>query len=306
MLVFFPNPYPDEVLYSVFARYHIRSGNIDYKNTKRELFGDDNSAPSSRYESKLEKLVDNLPVGVTYSVEDFLYNNTLYPLYSPFLKPKKCDSVHRKVTFQKCTGLYKNGESFRFFKFCPHCNKGDFEKYGELYWHRVHQIQGVLICPIHKKSLYYSDVLCQQSGYINPTFNNTNNQILEIKELSSFNIDKLYGISKDCEWLLNNRVPPKPLSFYKDNYISLLKIRGFNDIENIDHKLLFQKIKDDYGEEFIALLNSEQGLYSSSLRYFWGYPLLKGLETPYPIRHILMSHFLNETIETIIIKNFKE
>jgi hypothetical protein len=28
MLSFFPTPYPDEILYSVFARYHARSGNI--------------------------------------------------------------------------------------------------------------------------------------------------------------------------------------------------------------------------------------------------------------------------------------
>lgn len=39
MMTFFPVPYEDEVLYSVLARYHVRSGNISYKATMRDLFG---------------------------------------------------------------------------------------------------------------------------------------------------------------------------------------------------------------------------------------------------------------------------
>ncbi|MGF3105969.1 TniQ family protein [Rossellomorea sp. DUT-2] len=39
MLLWFPTPYPDELLYSVFARYHVRSGNTSPKITTEELFG---------------------------------------------------------------------------------------------------------------------------------------------------------------------------------------------------------------------------------------------------------------------------
>ena len=40
MLSSFPNPYPDEILYSTVARYHQRSGNILFRQTVEELFGD--------------------------------------------------------------------------------------------------------------------------------------------------------------------------------------------------------------------------------------------------------------------------
>jgi hypothetical protein len=29
MMTFFPTPYPDEILYSVFARYHVKSPNFN-------------------------------------------------------------------------------------------------------------------------------------------------------------------------------------------------------------------------------------------------------------------------------------
>ena len=38
MLGSFPTPYPDELLYSVVARYHIRSGNKSFRQTHEELF----------------------------------------------------------------------------------------------------------------------------------------------------------------------------------------------------------------------------------------------------------------------------
>ncbi len=37
MVSFFPQPYPDEILYSVIAPYHIRSGNTSPKITLQEL-----------------------------------------------------------------------------------------------------------------------------------------------------------------------------------------------------------------------------------------------------------------------------
>lgn len=46
MLFFFTDPYPDELLYSAFARYHFYSGNIDFKDTLKELFGKNTVIPS--------------------------------------------------------------------------------------------------------------------------------------------------------------------------------------------------------------------------------------------------------------------
>ncbi|WP_428992390.1 TniQ family protein [Acidithiobacillus ferrooxidans] len=39
MIAFFPEPYPDELLYSICARYHIMSRNNDFRHTVEDLFG---------------------------------------------------------------------------------------------------------------------------------------------------------------------------------------------------------------------------------------------------------------------------
>lgn len=39
MLSFFPTPYPDELWYSVIARYHTHSGALSWQATMKALFG---------------------------------------------------------------------------------------------------------------------------------------------------------------------------------------------------------------------------------------------------------------------------
>ena len=57
-----------------------------------------------------------------------------YLLYKPKLRKDKCS------------------------KYCPKCALRDRECYGEAYWHRVHQLQGVTVCPEHGVPLIESAV----------------------------------------------------------------------------------------------------------------------------------------------------
>jgi len=54
----------------------------------------------------------------------------------------------------------------RYLRYCPICAEADRERYGESYWHRVHQMQGVDICPYHHCRLVDSSVLI--SGKASP------------------------------------------------------------------------------------------------------------------------------------------
>ena len=62
MITFFPVPYEDEVLYSVLARYHVRSGNISYKATMRDLFGATSVTAVMDLPSNIHNLVNNMPL----------------------------------------------------------------------------------------------------------------------------------------------------------------------------------------------------------------------------------------------------
>ncbi|EAQ6061414.1 transposase, partial [Salmonella enterica] len=79
MLSFFPTPYPDELMYSVFARYHARSGNVSFKSTLQDLFGSEAIVSSIGFSSQLHALIQRLPKGAVYTDDDFIDKHTIFP-----------------------------------------------------------------------------------------------------------------------------------------------------------------------------------------------------------------------------------
>ena len=49
MIAFFPEPYPDELLYSLFARYYVRSGYPIYRSAAEDLYQDVNISPDMEF-----------------------------------------------------------------------------------------------------------------------------------------------------------------------------------------------------------------------------------------------------------------
>lgn len=83
MILTFPTPYPDELLYSVLARYHVRMGNISPKRTIEEIYGKRTirsvlDLPCNL--QLLEKRLNNRHLTSDF----FIYNNTLFPYYNAF------------------------------------------------------------------------------------------------------------------------------------------------------------------------------------------------------------------------------
>lgn len=165
MVSFFPTPYPDELLYSVLARYHMRSANISPKVTLKELVNSTNAVATFDLPSHIESLISNLPVLSTHTAESLIKFHTLYPLYKPFLLPERAKLIYKSMCkdfsgdIHSRTGIMASTiPLIKFFRFCPTCVREDYVNCGEYYWHRIHQIRGVLVCPIHKVLLQNSSV----------------------------------------------------------------------------------------------------------------------------------------------------
>jgi len=153
-MTFFPVPYEDEVLYSVLARYHVRSGNTSYKATMKDLFGSTSVTAVMDLPSNIQNLVNNMPLNSRYTEEYLIKSHTLFPFYSAFLPPERAEQVFESMKGENGGSIYSRTGIMassivlnQYFKFCPVCAKEDKLQYGELYWHRVHQIPGVLVCP---------------------------------------------------------------------------------------------------------------------------------------------------------------
>lgn len=79
----FPTPYPDESLYSVFCRYHVRSGNARYTDTAMDLFGNwqyaFHSSVTTPYRLEFADRWFSKKSGMT--ALDLMKHNTSYPIY---------------------------------------------------------------------------------------------------------------------------------------------------------------------------------------------------------------------------------
>lgn len=260
MLSFFPTPLPDEILCSVFARYHIRSGNRKPKATLLELFNWPNVTVRVDLPYKLASLVENLPLLSKYTVEDLIQKHTLYPMYAVFM-PERRKALWRYMKGELGTYVYR-GIFYpiprpKYFKFCPLCFVEDLQKYGEAYWHRLHQTFGVFVCPIHAVAL--QDSLAPIFG------NNWLEQSLASKENCPFSREaisyslkifkKLLRLAQDIEWLMScdlESLPCKELDWFHIQYMTLLAKKGLATVDRWVYKQdLRRRFFSCYTKEFL-------------------------------------------------------
>ena len=99
-------PYEDEVLYSVLARYHVRSGNTSYKATMQDLFSSISVTAVMDLPSNIQNLVNNMPLNSRYTEEYLIKNHTLFPFYSAFLPPERAEKVLESMKGENGGSVY--------------------------------------------------------------------------------------------------------------------------------------------------------------------------------------------------------
>jgi len=163
MIALFPNPYDDELLYSTFARYYVRSGHIYYKTVSQELFY---NYPTRNSWDFFPTLTDDAIRVITslMPLEDVIMKHTMFPQCARFLPIERKlsafdgllgkDTQFNNMFYTKSVHL----EQQKHFRFCPICSKIDRQRYGETFWHRTHQLIGIDICTNHKCRLVDSSV----------------------------------------------------------------------------------------------------------------------------------------------------
>src|SRR5258706_7622578 len=96
MICNFPTPYPDEILYSVCARYSDRKQYKRPQSVSIDLFGHEISAKVS-LPNCLGNLVANLPPKLNYTVDRLIDNHTIFPFYEPFLPPERSYLLRKRM-----------------------------------------------------------------------------------------------------------------------------------------------------------------------------------------------------------------
>lgn len=164
MIAYFPEIYPDELIYSLLARYYTKSGYPCYWYAAEDLFISKTVKPDIEFINKYTSAAIQA-ITRDMSMEEVMLNHTMYPFYGRFLPLKRRKEAYKSLVNMQ--GHYHNllpmpkkkAKSKRHLKYCPVCATDDRKKNGESYWHRVHQMVGIDICPYHHCRLIESIVL---------------------------------------------------------------------------------------------------------------------------------------------------
>lgn len=302
MLAFFPHPYPDELLYSVFARYHKRSGNIAAKTTLEELLGSKTASAVVEFPSHLCELERRMPAGAQYSINDFINQHTMLPIYAPFMSRERVAYIisemnsNKDVSIQQCAGLIASAvRSFKFLRFCPKCLQEEQNRLGESYWHRSHQFSGVLLCTIHKCLLYDSSVNIHEYKHsFIPATDAVCKPSME-RNYSAFVTGKLLWVAESVNWLLTLPSIKYCYEEFRAKYFQLLDKKGLlRGKKSVDQRAFIQQFQVFYGQEVLNLLQSEVGYEETC----WLKTIVrKHRQVFHPVRHILVMIFLAGSIQ---------
>lgn len=288
-------------MYSVFARYHYYSGNRSAKVTLTQLFGNKLALPSVLFPSRLNHFSSQL-LNEKYTADYFIQKHTVLPYFLPFISK---DKVNRLIQGIKESGghslfllsgmatsnLYNNK-----LYYCPLCVEEDIKIIGEPYFHRNHQLAGIMTC--HKHG-------CYLKAY-KPYSENTS-KTLYIR-LCKDKIDSLLAEWPEktiCSWLTEIALISETitsagyerLTFEKISHSIhvLLDMRGYCTKKTIRQRAFCSDLKDFYG---VTLLKSLHSNFDNQCNYEWPRELARvPKRTIHPIRYILTLRFLCGSFE---------
>ncbi|MEO6843299.1 MAG: TnsD family Tn7-like transposition protein [Bradyrhizobium sp.] len=153
-----PYPYPDELLYSVFARYFAyfpldrKSGAVSAIAGRRWS--------SVAFGADLDRIASATKIVWGMEAHDIIERHTLLPFYGAFLDPADyLEHVRRMCAPSGNARTVGNNAARQYrgrLRFCPLCAAEDVSKFGETYWRRCHQLDGVTVCLAHDRILFDS------------------------------------------------------------------------------------------------------------------------------------------------------
>lgn len=274
MRLYFPPIYPDELIYSWFARYAVYSACVGSKMAIAQLLYSTSNNPSIEFVGHLNENAERQIKNV-YSLDDLIINHTMFPQYARFLSGQKQKEALGKIKKHcdphKAVTILPRNNKEKYLKYCPLCVKEDRDTYGETFWHRKHQIRNVNVCLVHQCKLEDSIVaaITQNTFTLQPaevaakitkpTFTDNMEQInfskyaielfeADIKENSDINVRAvIYNSMVNTKY---RRGQQRYMSQFADDLQRFYKRSGINSIASINQ---IQRVMLAESKEFSAI-----------------------------------------------------
>jgi hypothetical protein len=254
---------------------------------------------------RLAYLFANLPPGYPGTVETFIDQHTLLPFYAPFLPTANLQRLYTDMRGTSGKGMQGRASAVtsgfplpEWFRFCPACVEADREQFGECYWHRVHQVSGIEVCPTHAVWLEQSHALMRYRYRVRE-FTSAESAIRVMSprplDLSNACHQVLLELARDADWLLCQHNLPTDLEVLQKRYMVTLIQQEFATSRGL---LLLSKLWREfrayYPPDLFQLLHAD---LEERITLHWLSQLVHRTHRRYhPISHLLMIHFLGYSL----------
>ncbi|MTI47819.1 MAG: hypothetical protein FH761_08260 [Firmicutes bacterium] len=308
---YFSRLYEDEILYSVLARYHFVSGGNNLKDTIIKVFGNNSVIPTIEFPTHLEYLTMNLGKYTNITSEILIENHTILPFYSVFNYKERIKEISQEMKYGDGKGIkhkigYIAGSigNKKGLYYCPLCLKEEYNKFGEGYFHRLHQLQGVHICnkhirPLVRYPIYYKDVSRLQFIRLDKDNIKFNDEI----RLGDIDIDKYKKIVDLAEFIVVNDLSSWNKEKVYDRCFIRLKDKGLTTVNRqIRQRQLYEEFTRYWGENTLIQLDSQVDFNNE---YNWLKVLTRNSKrVTHPLRNILFILFLERKGEDFFLNNY--
>ena len=305
---FFPTPYPDECLYSILCRYYARIGYTTLKAVRKLLFGSQQCLTSSVFfpiRLDLVKRWYGRKSGITrkYIADKHTMHPYMTIIYPNEFRQQVGDVIKGATapkTFDK-TGTQRSRRLWpKYLRYCPDCMREDIDKYGETYWHRIHQLPAMLYCTKHKTRLYNSNVSIIGSHMdFHPASAETLYEYRIADADDSFLPYKepLIRIGLESEWLLQHGANIDWNFDLHAKYKQFFRDKGIATVQGVsDYDLIAAAFEEYWDRDFLKCLNQELSDDREWIRQIYE----AGMISFKPIYHILLMSFLCGSVKAFL------
>lgn len=308
MLATFPVPFEDELWYSVCARLRCRLRVEKPTVFAQALHGVRSALPLMDFPARLNETVAHISSLFGLTSEQIIDLHSLLPYYRWFTRQSRL-ALARQDMLTRDGGrihgllgmLATKVPIVQCLRFCPGCIETDRERTGEAYWHRYHQLPGVVFCLAHGAMLVDSPIRIR---------NQTTRAYVALEELAdkgpnqtpdSIGVSASFmaDIAQDSLWLLRQPCTPFAVEDLRSLYLDLLHRRGFalasGRLKAVD---LVHAFCTHYSPALLRTLGCD---LDPHVKDNWLVRILRESEKDQPpLRHILVARFLGRPLPVIL------
>ncbi len=289
-LGFMPEPLKDEILHSIIARLQTRALIESPGQLSLDLFGERNIPATVDLPSHLHFFSERVKGVFPFSEDQIIEQFTLWPYYSRFIVDKKKRKALELIRGNNGSGLHNligiNASAMvknRGLKYCPACANEDKTTEGIYYWHRVHQIPDLHLCPDHKCQLITH--VASANDLRRSVYTDANEVIMELPPIQAESNERLIDLSMFMASILRGE---SSFDINTVNYKAIVENSIFNKGSKKIENAFIESFINFYGNDLIEMIlpgistHWLKGIINRPFHFF------------HPVRHLMVTTFLSQ------------